>query len=270
MAETVKFDHLVIRVRNLDAAMSDYSALGLTVTPGGEHPTLGSKNALIPFADDSYIELIAFKPRETPATPDPKASPMVKRVGAWEASKEGMVDFALVPPKAGEAIAAAKSRGLTFEGPFPGSRKRPDGQEVSWELGVPASFDLPFLCADVTARSLRVPGGAAREHPNGAVGFHRLVVGVESLAESIKRYQALLGVDPNPPAPLLEGMTDSVEFSLGSSSIALLEIEKSPPLERPFTAKKVGPVLAFVRVKGEYANRPWDFALTHGAVIIGV
>lgn len=266
----MKFDHLVIRVRNLDAALSDYSALGLTVTPGGEHPTIGSQNALIPLADDTYIELIAFKPRDTPLGADPKASPMLKRMGDWEVSREGMVDFALVPAKAGDAIAAAKSRGLALEGPFPGSRKRPDGQEVSWELALPATFDVPFLCADVSARGLRVPGGAAREHPNGAVGFHRLVVGVENLAESVQRYQALLGVEPNPPAPLLEGMTDSVEFSLGSCGIALLEIEKSPPLARPFTAKKVGPVLAFVRVKGEYANRPWDFALTHGAVIIGV
>jgi Glyoxalase-like domain len=270
MPETVKFDHLVIRVRDLDAAMSDYSALGLTVTPGGEHPTLGSRNALIPFEDDTYIELIAFKPRDTPATPDPKASPMVKRVGMWEASKEGMVDYALVPPKAGEAIAAAKAHGLTLEGPFPGSRKRPDGQEVSWELAVPGTYDLPFLCADVTPRSLRVPGGAARQHPVGAAGFHRLVIGVENLAESVKRYQALLGVAPEAPAPLLEGMTDSIVFPVGAASIALLEIEKSPPVTRPFTAKKVGPVLAFVRVKGEYANRPWDFALTHGAVIIGV
>jgi catechol 2,3-dioxygenase-like lactoylglutathione lyase family enzyme len=270
MAEMVKFDHLVIRVRDLDAALSDYSALGLTVTPGGEHPTLGSKNALIPFADDTYIELIAFKPREAPVVPDPKASPMVKRVGVWEASKEGMVDFALVPGDAGAALAAAKQRGLVLDGPFPGSRKRPDGQEVAWQFGVPASFDLPFLCADVTPRGLRVPGGAAREHPVGAVGFHRLVVGVENLAESVQRYKALLGVEPNPPAPLLEGMTDSVEFAIGGASIALLEIEKSPPLTRPFVARKVGPVLAFVRVKGEYANRPWDFALTHGAVIIGV
>ena len=145
MAETMKFDHLVIRVKNLDNALADYSALGVTVTPGGEHPTLGSQNALICFADDTYIELIAFKPREAPAVPDPKASPMVKRVGVWEASKEGPVDFALVPSNAAAAIAAAKGRGLVLEGPFPGSRKRPDGQEVSWELGVPGSFDLPFL-----------------------------------------------------------------------------------------------------------------------------
>ena len=65
-------------------------------------------------------------------------------------------------------------------------------------------------------------------------------------------------------------MTDSVEFPVGAAGIALLEMEKSPPQSRPFVARKVGPVLAFVRVKGEYANRPWDFALTHGAVIIGV
>lgn len=269
MALTLAFDHLVIRVRNLDAAMSDYLALGFEVTPGGEHPTLGSSNALIPFEDDTYIELIAFKPRTEPA-PTEGLSPMARRVAGWEAAREGIVDFALVPSDASAAIAAAKERGLTLQGPFPGSRRRTDGQEVSWQLGVPDRQDLPFLCADVTPRDLRVPGGKARNHPNGALGTFRIVVGVESLAASVKHYQALLGAEPNAPAPLLPGMADSVEFPVGAATIALLEVEKSPPIDRPFVAKKVGPVLAFLKVKGEYANRPYDFALTHGASIIAV
>ena len=52
-------DHIVIVVSNLEQAAKDYEQLGFTVVPGGKHP-VGSHNALISFADGSYIEIIAF------------------------------------------------------------------------------------------------------------------------------------------------------------------------------------------------------------------
>ena len=52
-------DHLVIVVQNLAQAAQDYEQLGFTVIPGGQHP-VGSHNALISFADGSYLEIISF------------------------------------------------------------------------------------------------------------------------------------------------------------------------------------------------------------------
>jgi hypothetical protein len=52
-------DHFVIVVPELDAAIRDYADAGFTVVRGGRH-NIGTHNALIAFADDSYIELIAF------------------------------------------------------------------------------------------------------------------------------------------------------------------------------------------------------------------
>ena len=52
-------DHLVIMVQDLDRAAKDYERLGFTVVAGGKHP-VGSHNALIAFADGSYLEIIAF------------------------------------------------------------------------------------------------------------------------------------------------------------------------------------------------------------------
>ena len=47
-AQRVKatLDHIVIAVRDLDAAGRVYSALGFTVTPGGRHPE-GTQNSSI-------------------------------------------------------------------------------------------------------------------------------------------------------------------------------------------------------------------------------
>src|SRR6202047_695861 len=52
-------DHVVIVVNELESAIASYSRAGFTVVRGGKHP-IGSHNALIAFADASYLELIAF------------------------------------------------------------------------------------------------------------------------------------------------------------------------------------------------------------------
>src|SRR5579862_2137070 len=53
-----RFDHSVIAVRDLDAAISAYQALGFEVSPGGRHTGLGTYNAIIRFGLD-YLELLS-------------------------------------------------------------------------------------------------------------------------------------------------------------------------------------------------------------------
>ena len=53
-------DHIVIVDRDLDEMVRQAESLGFTVVPGGEHAGGMTHNALIAFADGSYIELIAF------------------------------------------------------------------------------------------------------------------------------------------------------------------------------------------------------------------
>src|SRR5439155_691104 len=55
-----QLDHVAMVVRDLDSATDDYRRRGFTVTPGGEHADGLTHNALIPFADGSYLELVAF------------------------------------------------------------------------------------------------------------------------------------------------------------------------------------------------------------------
>ena len=52
-------DHLVVVVPDLEAGIAAYEGLGFTVVRGGRHP-VGTHNALMAFADGSYMELIAF------------------------------------------------------------------------------------------------------------------------------------------------------------------------------------------------------------------
>ncbi len=73
-----------------------------------------------------------------------------------------------------------------------GQRLRPDGTPVQWLFGMPERFVYPFLCADVTARELRVPPGAARDHANGAAGITELTVAVQDLEKCARAFEVIV------------------------------------------------------------------------------
>ena len=178
-----RLDHVVIAVSDLDKAVEDYRTLGFTVVIGGRHPGRTSHNALVVFADGAYLELIAWT----------APGPAERWYNVHAKHGDGLMDFALLPEDTARAIAEAKARGLVLDGPVDGGRVRPDGQHVKWQTGRQATFDLPFLCGDVTPRALRVPEGDARKHANGVVGVKTLTVAVHDMDATLARYAALLG-----------------------------------------------------------------------------
>ena len=215
-------DHIVIHVNDLEAASADYRSLGFTVTPGGEHADGNSHNALIPFSDGAYLELIAFK------RPPPPEHLFARGV----ARGEGMITYALLPDNIEADVAAAKRRGLHLDGPYPGGRLRPDGVQLEWQTARASTPDLPFLCADVTSRELRVPGGEAIEHPNTATGIFGIIVVVLDLNISTDRYRSLLDTEPYmtpKAAPGLNGY--EAAFKVGNTSIVLVEPVEGPILD---------------------------------------
>ncbi|HEU5100149.1 MAG TPA: VOC family protein [Roseiflexaceae bacterium] len=248
-------DHVVILVRDLAAAIADYTALGFTVTPGGEHTGGATHNALVIFADDSYLELIAFK---RPAPEDHWYRQL--------AIGEGIIDFALLPTAIEADLAAARERGLAIEGPIAGGRLRPDGQQVAWQTGQAATQDLPFLCGDVTPRSLRVPGGAARVHANGVGGIAGLTVAVADLGASISRYRALLGMAEREASPSAElDRARQASFALGDTTITLAAPEPgaATPLAERLAGVGEGPFALVLR--GARRDQALDLTLAHGA-----
>jgi len=104
-----RIDHVVIVVRELARAIADYRALGFGVVAGGEHPDWGTHNAVIPLADDSCLELIAFRESSLPPDRKPRRHERRQQLQTqghnsvacrglpWETVGEGLADFALLP-----------------------------------------------------------------------------------------------------------------------------------------------------------------------------
>ena len=260
-------DHVVIAVGDLPRAIADYGALGFTVQPGGRHPGRTSENALVVFEDGAYLELIAW--------PQPGRAERWYNVLAKHG--EGFLDFALIPADVPRAIDEAKARGLALDGPIEGGRVRPDGARLEWRTARQATFDLPFLCGDVTPRELRVPEGPVRRHANGALGIATVTSAVFDIDASVRRYRALLGEGARVGDPtVLPGLGVRVAvIETASSAIVLASPSGMPAMHAPPFANELaqrlerrgeGPCAHAIRAPGA-TRRFLDVALTHAASI---
>ena len=111
-------DHVVYVARDLAAAVDDHKRRGFTVTPGGEHAGGVTHNALVCFADGSYLELVAFR------KPDP--------THRWwrHAATGGFADFAVLSDDLAQDLSALKD--LVVREAAEGGRTRPDGVSLRW------------------------------------------------------------------------------------------------------------------------------------------
>ena len=175
-------DHLVIAVRDLDAAAASYTQLGFAVVPGGRHP-VGTHNALIAFTDGSYVELIAFYE----PNPAHKWWAPLQRGG-------GLVDFCMQTDDLAADTAAFRAAGVPIDDPSPLSRTRPDGYRLRWVLSIPREGSrgvAPFLIQDETPREERVPRQSA--HQNGVTGIGTVTVTVADVGAVRAWYAPVLG-----------------------------------------------------------------------------
>ncbi len=185
------FDHFIILVNDLDPAMEKFRRLGFAVAAGGEHPTFGSHNALIAFADGAYLELLAFKDKDLAA----KSfwGDALKKMS----DREGLVSYALLSNDLARDVASLRARGITVSDPQPGARVRPDGQRVAWQsaiLGETRSGILPFLIQDETPREMRIE--SARNELGAQARVKEIVVAADNVERARDAYHALLEVEP--------------------------------------------------------------------------
>jgi Glyoxalase-like domain len=221
-------DHFVIVVPELDAAIRDYADAGFTVVRGGRH-NIGTHNALIAFADDSYIELIAFLNRVT-------GHP-------WYTALEksgGIVDFCVQTDDLTADAEAMRRAGVPMGDARPMTRDRPDGYRLSWVLSIPGPpfhGRVPFLIKDETPRDERVP--REREHRNGVTALRALTIAVEDPGATSVAYARVLGRPATPiQRPDLDGA--GARFAIGPHAIELVAPKSGE-----------GPLVDWIKLRGQ-------------------
>ncbi len=127
-------DHLIYAVPDVEAACEELERdWGMRPAPGGKHTGRGTHNALLDLGDERYLEVIGPDP-EQPEPPAPRPfgidGLVVPRLVTW-AAKAPAID---------ERVARARRRGFDPGPVVSMSRKRPDGEEISWKL---TAFDGP-------------------------------------------------------------------------------------------------------------------------------
>jgi hypothetical protein len=212
-------DHLVIISEDLDIAIENATAAGFTVVPGGTHGDGNTHNALIGFADGTYIELIA--PTEQGRNAEHRWFGRLRQGG-------GLVDFCLLGTNLADEIAGVQARGIDYPEPFDMARARPDGVRLEWRLSTPPGTvgerGWPFMIEDITPRELRVPGEPDQvRHENGATGVAGITVLVADVAQSSREYEAILGTTAQELRSPLDDQVFGSMLTLGGQWILLTE-----------------------------------------------
>jgi catechol 2,3-dioxygenase-like lactoylglutathione lyase family enzyme len=230
-------DHVPIVVNELESAIASYSRAGFTVVRGGKHP-IGTHNALIAFADGSYLELIAFTKPDTGHR--------------WQqalAKGSGIVDFCMSTDDLAADVESMRRAGAKIGDPFSLTRDRPDGYHLSWVLATPEppfSGQLPFLIKDDTARDERVP--RERSHRNGATGIRTLAIAVHDPGATSLFYARVLR-RPGAPVQRPDLEAAGVVFTIGPNEVQLLA-----------SRSENGPLAQWIR---EHGQSPFELVLAN-------
>lgn len=230
-----RIDHVIVAGRDFDALEATYARLGFSVTGGGTHPHLGTRNRIVVLGQD-YVELLSVADAET-------ASPVLTR--RLSGADIGWVGFAVQSDDIARETGAMRSRGVDARGPIPGRLVAPGGSTRRWRVTMIGEDDLwaaaeplPFLIQHDTTgeehqRELAGAEGVAA-HPNGAkrVGAVYLAVrDLEYAAASFARAYSLQGGAPRYD-DFLKADTVTLPLANDGERIVLARPAGSGPVQR--------------------------------------
>jgi hypothetical protein len=132
LTQHLKLDHLVYAVPDLESAIDEFRRrLGSAPAFGGHHEGLGTHNAILPLAGETYVELMAANPvLPAPGRPRP--------FGLETLQNPRLVTWAVRSRNIEADAQAARERGYDPGIVFEMSRKEPDGETLSWKLSLRA------------------------------------------------------------------------------------------------------------------------------------
>jgi hypothetical protein len=121
-------DHILLGCNDLQHGIDFVEQrTGVRAAFGGVHPGRGTRNGLLSLGERRYLEIIAPDP-DQPDAKDPLALHLRKL------SEPQITGWAVHPGDLRVFAKKLRDAGVAFEGPTPGSRKRPNGRVLQWQL----------------------------------------------------------------------------------------------------------------------------------------
>jgi hypothetical protein len=129
----MRLDHLVYATPDLQLGIETIEKLvGVRASPGGQHPGLGTRNALVALGQASYLEIIGPDPEQ----PAPNG---VRRFGINTLTSPRLVAWVAKGTELESLAASAAEKGVRLGAVIAGSRRRPDGVVLSWRYTDPGT-----------------------------------------------------------------------------------------------------------------------------------
>jgi hypothetical protein len=176
-----RLDHLVYATPDLAVGIDAVEKLlGVRASPGGQHPGLGTRNALVALGPSSYLEIIGPDPDQ----PRPAGR---LRFGIDDLKSPRIVTWVAKGTELETVAKTAAERGVRLGPVIPGSRRRPDGVVLAWRYTDPntviADRIVPFL----------IDWGTS-PHPSASAARGATLVGVRAEHPEPARVRAMLDV----------------------------------------------------------------------------
>lgn len=134
-------DHIIVGVRDLEAAAADWRALGLVATDGGTHPQGGTRNAIVRFPDRSFLELMTVVDPEAVARRSPSFLALL------EQHPDGPISWAVRTDDIAAAHASIAARGFRVGPIRDGVGERDSGRVARWRTFHVDEAGFPFVLA---------------------------------------------------------------------------------------------------------------------------
>ena len=254
-----RIDHVMICVRDLAAAQKSYSErLGFHIYPGGDHPGRGTHNS-IGFFDTDYLELLGV--RDHSELERVQGSTLLD----FLRKSDGLRFFILASDDIDQDVSAVRSRGLDISEVVAGSRRTPQGTELSWRFATLGPRNpLPFFFIQHLTpddqRQAQAPQRAP--HPNGSLGIDHVAVAVPDLAAAAGEYQQALGMPASRTRRDAILNAQVVSFPVGRMALLLAAPEVGlGPAQEALDLRGPGPFLVAFRTASLGAAERW--ALSH-------
>jgi len=120
------FDHILLGAPDLEAGIRWVEQrTGVRAKFGGNHPGHGTCNALLSLGARHYLEIIA---------PDPAQANVSDERGLRQLSSPRIIQWAIHTEDVAAMRRMAEAAGIKTIGPQPGSRQRPDGKMLRWQV----------------------------------------------------------------------------------------------------------------------------------------